>query len=182
MSTNNMAYITALRASRHYAIFSDGSCPGNPGPGGWGVVLQLHDGERVIRQAVYAGYQRPETTNIRMEMTAVLKGLSKLHREPETTAIVVTDNKMIVEAMTTGSFIKWKAAGWMRGRKPVKNGDLWEAIDTAIGERTVAWQWVRGHAGHPENEIANTLATNAADGRYLKQGATVRAAHNNLFF
>lgn len=142
MTTNNTVDIVTLTTSRHYAIFSDGACPGNPGRGGWGVLLQLHDGERVIRQAAFAGYQRPETTNIRMEMTAVLKGLSKLYREPETPAVVVTDNKMIVEAMTSGSFIKWKAAGWMRGRKPLTNGDLWEAIDKAIGERVVAWHWV----------------------------------------
>lgn len=182
MTSSTSSDTAALTTSRHYAIFSDGACPGNPGRGGWGVLLQLHDGERVTRQAAFAGYQRPETTNIRMEMTAVLKGLLKLHREPQTPAVFITDNKMIVDAMTTGSFIRWKAAGWMKGRKPLKNGDLWEAIDIAIGERAVAWQWVRGHAGHPENETANTLATNAAAGRYLKEGVTVRTAHGNLFF
>lgn len=182
MTNNNTVDLTALTASRHYAIFSDGSCPGNPGRGGWGVLLQLHDGERVIRQAAFAGYQQPKTTNIRMEMTAVLMGLSKLHCEPETPAIIVTDNKMIVDAMISGSFIKWKAAGWLRGRKPVINCDLWEAIDNAIGERVVDWRWVPGHAGHSENEIANTLATNAAAGRYLKKGANLREMHGSLFF
>jgi len=170
----------AITAGRHYVIFSDGSCPGNPGRGGWGVLLQLRDGDRTIRQAVFAGYQRPKTTNIRMEMTAALMGLSKLSKEPETPTLVVTDNKMIVEAMA-GNFQKWKAAGWLKGSKPLTNGDLWEAIDNAIGTRAVDWQWVPGHAGHPQNEIANMLATNAAAGRYMGGRHSVREMHGHLF-
>ncbi|MCB5203182.1 ribonuclease HI [Neorhizobium sp. T786] len=182
MTTTASPDLSAVTAGRHYAIFTDGSCPGNPGRGGWGVLLQLREGDRVIRQAALAGYQRPETTNIRMEMTAVLKGLSAISKELATPALVVTDNEMIFKAMTSASFPRWKAAGWLNGSKPLKNGDLWEAIDIAMGTRVVHWQWVRGHAGHPQNEIANVLATNAAAGRYRGDGRSVREMHHGLFF
>lgn len=181
MQITNPADIPGFTVGRHYAIFSDGSCPGNPGRGGWGVLIQLREGAQVIRQAAFAGYVPPTTTNIRMEMTAVRVGLSKLSKEPETPAIVVTDNKMIVEAMTSASFPTWKAAGWFKGSKPVTNGDLWDAIDKAIGARAVNWQWVPGHAGHPQNEIANMLATNAAAGRYMRAERSVRVVHPELF-
>ncbi|CDN56523.1 Ribonuclease H [Neorhizobium galegae bv. officinalis bv. officinalis str. HAMBI 1141] len=182
MTDSNLPSMAMIMAGRHYAIFSDGACPGNPGRGGWGVLLQLREGERVIKQAAFAGYQRPNTTNIRMEMTAALMGISRLTKEPETAALVVMDNKMIVDAMTLGGFHKWKAAGWLKGTKPLPNGDLWEKIDNAIGKRLVHWQWVRGHVGHTQNEIANMLATNAAAGLYLSEGRSVRQMHGDLFF
>ena len=181
MTTTTSPDLSTVTAGRHYVIFSDGSCPGNPGRGGWGVLLQLREGEKIIRQAALAGYRPPKTTNIRMEMTGALRGLSALSKEPATPALVVTDNKMIVDAMMRGSFQRWKAAYWLNRSKPLINGDLWEAIDVAMSQRLVRWQWVRGHAGHRENEIANMLATNAAAGRYRKPGQGVREQHEGLF-
>ncbi|WLS08895.1 RNase H family protein [Shinella sumterensis] len=180
--SHELLSLASIRAGRHYAIFSDGACPGNPGPGGWGLLLQLREGDTPTRQAAFAGYQPPNTTNVRMEMTAALKGLSKLPPEADTPAVITMDNKMIVEMMTLGGFEKWKATGWWRGTKPLPNADLWEGIDKALGARDVHWQWVRGHAGHPENEIADMLASNAAARRYMGDGRSVRATHEGLFF
>ena len=182
MTSTTSSDLSAFTTGRQYAIFSDGSCPGNPGRGGWGVLLQLREGDQIIRQAAQAGYQQPKTTNIRMEMTAALRGLSALTKEPMTPALVLTDSKMIVDVMTLGSFEKWKAASWWKGSKPLINADLWQAIDVAMGQRVVQWQWVRGRAGHRENEIANMLATWAAAGRYRKPRPSVRKQHEGLFF
>jgi ribonuclease HI len=137
-------------APQRVEIFTDGACKGNPGPGGWGVVLrfgahvrELHGGE-------------PATTNNRMEMTAVIEGLSALTR------------RCIVELSTDSQYVQkgisvwindWKSRGWRTAdKKPVKNVDLWQRLDALAAQHEIEWKWVKGHAGHPENERADELA------------------------
>ena len=126
-----------------YRLFTDGSCLGNPGPGGWGAVLRP-DGEDDLDLS--GGDQH--TTNNRMEMTAVVRGLDKT--PPGSEVLVTSDSSYVINTMTKG----WK-------RKV--NQDLWAELDRAVGERRVTWQWVKGHAGHPENERADRLAVGAAE-------------------
>lgn len=181
MSNDIHAARDAITSGRHYFVATDGACPGNPGVGGWGVLLQLREGDQVLRQAAFADREGSVTTNIRMEMMAVLSGLMHLTKEPTIPALILSDNEMIVNSMTLGWFEKWKAAGWWNGKKPRTNADLWEKIDAALGARVVHWQWVRGHAGHPLNEIADMLASNAAAGEYQGEGRGVRKQHPELF-
>lgn len=126
-----------------YRLFTDGSCLGNPGPGGWGAVLRP-DGENDID---LSGGE-PHTTNNRMEMTAVIRGLDETPVGSE--VLITSDSSYVINTMTKG----WK-------RKV--NQDLWSEMDRAVGERRVTWQWVKGHAGHPENERADRLAVGAAE-------------------
>ncbi|MCL4188603.1 MAG: ribonuclease HI [Rhodobacteraceae bacterium] len=135
--------------------FTDGACSGNPGPGGWGVVLQARDGDRVVRQRELAGGE-PATTNNRMELTAAIAALEALERPAAIT--VVTDSAYLRSGVTQWIH-GWKRNGWKTSdRKPVKNEDLWRRLDAAQARHRVNWDWVRGHAGHPENERADALA------------------------
>ena len=131
-------------------IFSDGACSGNPGPGGWGVVLRWKGHERELK----GGEQ--ETTNNRMELMAAIRGLEALTRPSRVR--LHTDSLYLKEGIT--AWIKaWKANGWRTAdRKPVKNVDLWQRLDAALGSHEVSWHWVKGHAGHAENERADKLA------------------------
>ena len=134
-------------------LFTDGSCHGNPGPGGWAALLE-HDGRR--RELSGA---EPATTNNRMELRAVIEGLKAL-REP-CEVEVWTDSRYVVDGMSTW-LANWKRRGWKTAdKKPVKNEDLWRSLDDAAMRHRVAWHWVRGHDGHPENEMVDRLA-NAA--------------------
>jgi len=128
--------------------FTDGACAGNPGPGGWGVVII----ERDSRREAYGG--ESSTTNNRMELTAAIEAL-KTTKGP---IRLYTDSQYVKNGITT--WIKgWKRNGWRTAdRKPVKNQDLWLALEGAVEGRTVDWRWVKGHAGHPENERADALA------------------------
>jgi ribonuclease HI len=131
-------------------LFTDGACSGNPGPGGWGVVLRWGDTEKEL----YGG--EPDTTNNRMEMMAVIEGLSALKRPCE--VAVYTDSQYVQKGI--GEWIHgWKKRGWKTAdNKPVKNVDLWQMLDAAAAKHKVSWHWVKGHAGHPENERADALA------------------------
>lgn len=141
--------------SKTVEIYTDGACRGNPGPGGWGVVLhynghekQLHGGEK-------------ETTNNRMELMAAIVALESLTRPCQVT--MTTDSKYVMHGITEW-MANWKKRGWKTSaKKPVKNVDLWQRLDSALAPHHVNWQWVKGHSGHPENELADELANRGID-------------------
>jgi ribonuclease HI len=131
-------------------IFTDGACKGNPGPGGWGALLQSGRHEREL----FGG--EAHTTNNRMELTAVIRALGALTRRSHVE--LYTDSEYVKNGITEW-LPNWKRRGWKTAdRKPVKNVDLWQALDAAAARHEVRWHWVRGHAGHPENERADALA------------------------
>jgi len=131
-------------------MYTDGACSGNPGPGGWGVILRYKGREKEL----YGG--DPETTNNRMELKAAIEGLRALTR-PSKVALY-TDSKYVMDGITQW-LEGWKAKGWKTAaKKPVKNQELWETLDTEIQRHEINWHWVKGHAGHPENERADELA------------------------
>jgi len=131
-------------------IHTDGACSGNPGPGGWGAILQA--GKTV--KELHGG--APATTNNRMELQAAIAALSALKRP--CTVDLYTDSKYVKDGITQWIH-GWKARGWKTAaRQPVKNVDLWMLLDEAVARHTVRWHWVKGHAGHPENERADELA------------------------
>ena len=131
-------------------IYTDGACKGNPGPGGWGALLRAGAAEREL----WGG--EPHTTNNRMELLAVIHGLSALTRPCAVT--VYTDSEYVKNGITTWIH-GWKKRGWLTAdRKPVKNQDLWQRLDQLAGQHRVDWQWVKGHAGDPGNERADALA------------------------
>lgn len=131
-------------------IYTDGACSGNPGPGGWGALMRSGIHEREI----YGG--EAETTNNRMEMMAVIEALGALKKR--STVELYTDSKYVMQGITEW-MDGWKAKGWKTAaRKPVKNQDLWQKIDAAVQAHDVKFIWVKGHAGHPENERADELA------------------------
>ncbi len=135
--------------------FTDGACSGNPGPGGWGVLLQARDGGRIVRQRELSGGEA-QTTNNRMELLAAINALESLSRPSAIT--IVTDSAYVKNGVTQWIH-GWKRNGWKTaGRKPVKNAELWQRLDAAQQRHEVTWQWVKGHAGHPENERADELA------------------------
>jgi len=136
-------------------IFTDGACLGNPGPGGWGAVLRWRDTEKEI-----AGGE-PQTTNNRMELQAAIAGLEAMRRPMRIR--VHTDSTYVRDGITQWIH-SWKANGWRTSaKKPVKNEDLWRRLDDALERHDVSWHWIKGHAGHPENERADTLARSAAE-------------------
>jgi ribonuclease HI len=136
-------------------IFTDGACKGNPGPGGWGAVIRAGKTEREL-----SGGEKL-TTNNRMEMTAAIEGLNALKRPCHVT--LSTDSRYVMDGLT--KWIKgWQRNGWRTAdKKPVKNADLWQALLDAAAPHRIDWKWVKGHAGHPENERADRLASDAAD-------------------
>jgi ribonuclease HI len=135
--------------------FTDGACSGNPGPGGWGALLQAKDGDTVVKERELSGGE-PETTNNRMELLAAINALEALDRA--STLTVVTDSAYVKGGITEWMH-GWKRKGWKTAsNKPVKNEDLWKRLDQAAARHAVTWQWVKGHAGHPENERADELA------------------------
>jgi len=130
--------------------FTDGACKGNPGRGGWGVLLRWGE----VEKELFGG--EPETTNNRMELMAVIAALESLTRP---TCIEITTDSQYVKRGVGEWMPRWKRNGWMTaGRQPVKNRDLWERLDRALGAHQVGWHWVKGHAGHAENERADRLA------------------------
>lgn len=136
-------------------IFTDGACRGNPGPGGWGVLLQYGDTEKEL----WGGEQ--ETTNNRMEMTAAIKGLKALTKPCQ--IIMYTDSQYLLRGITEW-MPGWKKRGWTTAsKKPVKNDDLWKNLDLLIQNHDIEWKWVRGHSGHPGNERADQLANRGID-------------------
>ena len=135
--------------------YTDGACSGNPGPGGWGVVLEAVEGETLVRSRELSGGE-PDTTNNRMELMAAIAALETL--EQPTTITVVTDSVYLRDGITVW-ILGWKRNGWKTAaRKPVKNAALWQRLDKAAARHAVTWEWVKGHAGHPRNERADALA------------------------
>ena len=131
-------------------LYTDGACSGNPGPGGWGAILRMGAHEKEL----FGG--EPDTTNNRMEMTAVIEGLRALKRSVQ--ADVYTDSQYVMKGMNEWIH-GWKARGWKTAAKePVKNVDLWQALDKECARHDLKWHWVKGHSGHPENERADALA------------------------
>ena len=131
-------------------IYTDGACSGNPGPGGWGALLLSGEHEKEITGGEF------ETTNNRMELMAAIEALNVLKRP--CTVTLYTDSTYVKNGITEW-IAGWKARGWKTAaKKPVKNADLWQALDTAAARHDIDWRWVKGHAGNPENERADALA------------------------
>jgi len=131
-------------------MFTDGACSGNPGPGGWGVLLRWRGTEKELCGG------DPETTNNRMELMAAIQGLESLKRPMK--IVLATDSRYVMDGITKWIF-NWKKNGWRTAnKKPVKNDDLWQRLDAAMKGHDIEWQWVKGHAGHVENERADQLA------------------------
>ncbi len=136
-------------------IFTDGACSGNPGPGGWGAILRYNGVEKELSGGA------PETTNNRMEMMAAIQALEALKRPSRVK--LHTDSTYLKDGITKWIHA-WKAKGWKTAnKKPVKNQDLWRRLEEALEHHDVEWVWVRGHAGHPENERADELARAAIE-------------------
>lgn len=136
-------------------IFTDGACRGNPGPGGWGVLLRYGEHEK----SLYGG--EAETTNNRMELMAAIKGLQAIKGPSK--IILTTDSKYVMQGITEW-IVNWKKRGWKTAnKKPVKNVDLWQSLDAEIQAHNIEWKWVKGHSGHRENEIADDLANLGID-------------------
>lgn len=136
-------------------IFTDGACKGNPGPGGWGVLLRRGQHEKEL----FGG--EADTTNNRMEMTAVIRGLTALIEPCQVT--IYTDSRYVIDGMTKWIH-GWQKRGWINAsKKPVRNADLWHELIEAVTAHDITWEWVRGHSGHPENERVDRLASDAAE-------------------
>lgn len=131
-------------STRPVEIFTDGACSGNPGPGGWAALLRYGGTERVVSGA------EPDTTNNRMEMLAAIRALEALKRP---SVVHLSTDSQYLQRGVTEWLEKWKRNGWRTaGREPVRNQDLWQALDAQLARHTISWQWVRGHNGHVENE------------------------------
>lgn len=136
-------------------MYTDGACRGNPGPGGWGVLLRAGKRERELFGGEY------DTTNNRMELTAAIEGLDALRRS--CSVELFTDSRYVMQGVTEW-LEGWKARGWKTSaRKPVKNKDLWQRLDEACQRHEIEWRWVRGHTGHEGNERADALANKGID-------------------
>jgi len=135
--------------------YTDGACSGNPGPGGWGALLIAREGNAVVKERELSG-GAADTTNNRMELLAAISALESLSRD--TAITIVTDSSYVKDGITNWIH-GWKKRGWKTAaKKPVKNEDLWRRLDEATQRHAVTWEWVKGHAGHPENERADELA------------------------
>ena len=133
--------------------YTDGACSGNPGPGGWGALLVARDGDTVLKERALSG-GAAETTNNRMELMAAITALETLVRPTKLT--VVTDSAYVKDGITKWVH-GWKKKGWTK-KGGLKNAELWQRLDAAAARHDVTWEWVKGHAGHPENERADELA------------------------
>ncbi|WP_089997095.1 ribonuclease HI [Cognatiyoonia koreensis] len=135
--------------------YTDGACSGNPGPGGWGALLVAKDGDTILKERELSGGEA-ETTNNRMELLAAINALETLATPSKLT--IVTDSAYVKDGITKWIH-GWKKKGWKTAnKKPVKNEELWKRLDAATVRHDVTWEWVKGHAGHPENERADALA------------------------
>ena len=136
-------------------MYTDGACRGNPGPGGWGVLLRFGQAEKTL----YGG--EPATTNNRMELTAVIRGLEALKKPCRVK--ITTDSKYVLSGITEW-MTNWKKRNWRTAnKKPVLNMELWQQLDSLVGQHEIEWEWVKGHSGHPENELADQLANQGID-------------------
>jgi ribonuclease HI len=145
---------------KHVEIFTDGACSGNPGPGGYGVILRYKENTKEFS----AGYKN--TTNNRMELRAIIVGLEALNEQCQVD--IYSDSKYIIDAVNQGWAKKWRANQWKRNKKEsAKNIDLWDTLLNLLDKHNVNFHWVKGHAGHPENERCDELAVEAALGNNL---------------
>ena len=136
-------------------IYTDGACRGNPGPGGWGALLIAGNREKTMHGG------EPETTNNRMELTAAIEALNALGKPRN--VILYTDSKYVMDGINDW-MPNWKKRGWKTAaKKPVKNKDLWQALDEAVARHEIDWRWVKGHDGNPGNEKADDLANQGID-------------------
>ena len=150
---------------KEITLFTDGGCHGNPGPGGWGAILQYGSKKKELSGS------EPDTTNNLMELRAAIAGLASLKEPCEVT--VYTDSQYVRKGITEWIH-KWKARGWMRSaRQPVKNADLWRQLDAEAHRHHIKWKWLKGHAGHPENERCDELAS-AEIARLRSSGASAK--------
>lgn len=141
--------------SKHVEIFTDGACRGNPGPGGWGVLLRYNDKEKELYGA------ESHTTNNRMELMAAIMGLESLSRGCD--VVLMTDSNYVKQGITEW-MDHWKRRNWRTAaKKPVLNLELWQRLDLATKRHRIEWRWVKGHSGHVENERADRLANKAID-------------------
>ncbi|MCB1664556.1 MAG: ribonuclease HI [Pseudomonadales bacterium] len=137
-------------------MYTDGACRGNPGKGGWGALLRYNGHEKTL----YGG--EPMTTNNRMELMAVIQGLQALKR-PGLDIKVFSDSKYVLNGISEW-LPNWKKRGWKTAaKKPVLNADLWQVLDELAAQHQIQWEWVKGHSGHPENELADSLANRGID-------------------
>lgn len=136
---------------KHVFIYTDGACSGNPGAGGWGAILRYGDKEKELSGG------EALTTNNRMELTAVIEALSALKEPCEVT--LTSDSKYVIDSITKGWVYGWKSKGWIKSdKKPALNVDLWEKLLLLLEKHKVSFVWIKGHAGHPENERCDRLA------------------------
>ena len=147
--------------SNHVEIFTDGACRGNPGRGGWGVLLRFNDSEKMLKGGA------PNTTNNRMELQAAIAALEALSRPCKIQ--LTTDSRYVMDGIQQW-LPNWKKRGWKTaGKKPVKNKDLWRRLDELANHHEIDWRWVKGHSGHRENELVDQLANQAID-ELIKSG------------
>ena len=139
---------------KHVDLYTDGACSGNPGPGGWGSIL-VYKGKELVLSGGH-----PSTTNNRMELTAVIEGLSRLKEPCEVT--LCSDSKYVIDSLEKGWVYGWKAKNWMRKSEPVPNADLWQKLLPLVSAHRLTYIWVKGHNGHPYNERCDKLATEQA--------------------
>lgn len=140
---------------KHVVIFTDGACRGNPGPGGWGVLLRYGQHEKILSGA------ECHTTNNRMELTAAIQALNALHSPCRVD--LYTDSQYVQKGISEW-LISWKKRAWKTAdKKPVKNADLWQALDQMAAAHEVHWHWVKGHSDHPDNDLVDALANQAID-------------------
>lgn len=178
-------HLAPIVAGRHYLIATDGASKGNPGPGGWGLVKQLKDGDMLLKQLADAGnslaaLDEMTTTNNRMELVAAIMAVTGV-LEPNTPAIIMADSEYVLNGITK-YLPGWKAKGWKTAdKKPVKNQELWERLEAACEGKTIQWVKVKGHSGHGLNEIADTLADGAARGGYARGRSSVKTKHPSWF-
>ncbi|MCD7828792.1 MAG: ribonuclease HI [Clostridiales bacterium] len=139
-------------------IYTDGACSGNPGPGGWCAILKYKDNEKQI-----SGGEK-HTTNNRMELTAVIEGLKALKRPCDVT--VISDSRYVCESISKGWIYNWAKKGWIKNKKIVPNTDLWREILPLLETHNVEFEWIRGHNGHPENELCDKKAVEESKKRH----------------
>lgn len=151
------------KATEPVVIHTDGACSGNPGPGGWGAILTYGGHKKVLSGG------EPQTTNNRMELTAAISALEALKKASKVE--LYTDSEYVKNGIT-GWIHGWKRNGWRTAdKKPVKNAELWQRLEAALERHDVSWHWVRGHAGHPENEEADALAREGMKPFLKKKGS-----------
>lgn len=166
-------------SGRHLVLATDGACLGNPGMGGWAVIMHEHIGDTVVSRSALAGHADGDTTNNQMELQAAIEAV-KCAKALGLPAVIITDSQYVQRGITEW-IPNWKDNGWRTSaRKPVKNRDLWQTLDALAGDHPVTWRWVKAHSGHLMNEQADQLAKDAA-WRLVSTEDNLRYFHPRLF-